>query len=1164
MPNKNIRSVTDSFRQAIFTLFALALCLAFAACGGSSSTPGGSDTPGSITTTSLPDGKVNSPYSATLTVTGGTPPYTWSGPQGGWPSLLALKLNASTGAITGTPTIPGVFGSLVFTVTDAKGNSANSSVLSINIDALPLIITTTSLPNGVVGQPYAAAVTRTGGNPPFTWAIKSGSLPPGLSLQPGGGITGTPTGPGNNPIVFEVTDSDGTKATSSNLSINLTLTVATTSLPGANQNSPYSTTLQATGGTPPYTWSGPIGGWPGLLPLTLNSSTGVISGTPNIPGPFGALVFTVTDSAGATANSQNLLIFVHALPLVITTTSLPEAFIANPYGGFGSAVQLSYTGGDPPVNFSIKSGSLPGGLSIPGPCNCSIAGTPDPSDPLTTYNFVLQAQDSDGTIATQPLSILLGQRVTITTTSLPNGTIGAPYSTTLQANYGTPPYTFAFQFPPPEINTLPPNVYLMPSGSISGTPLADGQGPVLYFQVTDNLGNIGYGAMDQIFLYPQLLITTTSLPNGAPGTAYSATLKGQGGNPPYTWSAPPGSLPPGLNLNASSGAITGTPTTNGTYPVTFTLTDSNNVTASAPLSITIATPPPVTVLNTSLPGTNGGNYTATLEAANGTPPYTWTLSSGTLPTGLHLSSAGVITGSTSVNGNYSLKFQAKDSNGNTGTSSALTLQVNNNAACPTGAEGKLTPQQPYAFLLKGFDSQGQVVIAGSFTTNGTGGITAGQEDVNRTSGYFHASSFTSASYTLGQDTAGANPRGCITLTTSTNTISFRFVISGNDGHYETGRIIEFDDSTGMGTRASGIMRRQDTSTFTQGPNGTYAFQFTGTDVHAKRFAAAGSLTASSQAILDVTADTNLGGTVNSDTTGGSGEYLLPDPVSGHGTGSLIIGANSVFDLPFSYYQVNAGEIIFVSNISINSSPIFGGEALASNGPFTTGQLTDYFMYHMDGTSSAGSAATLGALNFDGTGTFSGTYSQDVAGASVSNVQTNGLYQLDPVNGSTSGRVIFTGNFGSGSAPVGYLIAPTAATTTPSVYLVGTDADATTGLMESQSTTGTVDYSNFTGPFALGTDENPDNATSNEIGDIVVTPTVPPDYAFTGFADFNYTQPGGIAELGANLTIGDIAHLQTNGTGDFGVSTVAISNGTVSYYIDEDPAITHPVVVAVQP
>src|SRR5207302_6466795 len=74
-----------------------------------------------------------------------------------------------------------------------------------------------------------------------------------------------------------------------------------------------------------------------------------------------------------------------------------------------------------------------------------------------------------------------------------------------------------------------------------------------------------------------LTITTTSLPNGQVNTAYSTTLAATGGTTPYTWSLTSGTLPSGLTLNATSGAITGTPTiaVSGT-PLTFKVTDSSN------------------------------------------------------------------------------------------------------------------------------------------------------------------------------------------------------------------------------------------------------------------------------------------------------------------------------------------------------------------------------------------------------------------------------------------------------------------------------------------------------------------------------------------------------------------------------------------------------------
>src|SRR5205085_2256408 len=151
---------------------------------------------------SLPSGQAQSPYSATVTASGGTPPYTWSVISGALPAGLAL--NASTGAIAGTPTDgPGTF---TVRVTDsAAPPQAASKPLTI---AIAPAITTASLPGGQVQSAYTASLAVTGGTPPYAWSLAAGALPAGLILNPAtGAIAGTPTVAGQSTLTVKVADS---------------------------------------------------------------------------------------------------------------------------------------------------------------------------------------------------------------------------------------------------------------------------------------------------------------------------------------------------------------------------------------------------------------------------------------------------------------------------------------------------------------------------------------------------------------------------------------------------------------------------------------------------------------------------------------------------------------------------------------------------------------------------------------------------------------------------------------------------------------------------------------------------------------------------------------------------------------------------------------------
>jgi uncharacterized protein (TIGR03437 family) len=172
-----------------------------------------------------------------------------------------------------------------------------------------------------------------------------------------------------------------------------------------------------------------------------------------------------------------------------------------------------------------------------------------------------------------------------------------------------------------------------------------------------------------------LSITTTSpLPQGTVGVAYSQTLSATGGASPYTWSVASGALPGGLAL-ASSGTISGTPATAGAYSFTVQVKDSAAATATMTLALTIATAPPAIATSSALPQAFVGvAYSQTLTAAGGSAPYTWSVTSGALPGGLTLSGGGTISGTPTTAGSFSFTVQVRDSAGATATK-AFTLAV---------------------------------------------------------------------------------------------------------------------------------------------------------------------------------------------------------------------------------------------------------------------------------------------------------------------------------------------------------------------------------------------------------------------------------------------------------------------------------------------------------
>jgi hypothetical protein len=234
------------------------------------------------------------------------------------------------------------------TITIFNNNALANFTVQTNINVGgPLQVTTAVLPNGAVGAAYDQQLTADGGqpSPSYSWSVFSGSLPPGLSMDSGGTIQGTPTLSSTNNFTVQVSDNNGSTATQAlSLTINNgVLHVTTTSLSSGTTNVAYnSQQLTASGGQPPYGWSLASGALPPGLSLSTN---GVISGTPTVAGTSNFVV-QVTDSA--------MMAATRALSLVVYTFSTSVTFTVTP-----PAVSNFYTG-----IITLQAGGLASGETV--------------------------------------------------------------------------------------------------------------------------------------------------------------------------------------------------------------------------------------------------------------------------------------------------------------------------------------------------------------------------------------------------------------------------------------------------------------------------------------------------------------------------------------------------------------------------------------------------------------------------------------------------------------------------------------------------------------------------------------------------------------------------------------------------------------------------------
>ncbi|MFN7975586.1 MAG: putative Ig domain-containing protein [Acidobacteriota bacterium] len=622
-----------------------------------------------ITPASLPNGIVGTPYSQTLTASGGAAPYAWAITVGALPPGLAL--NAGTGVISGTPTTTGTY-CFTATATDANQCTASQSYcLIVNPSGCtPITISPTTLPNGLQGVAYSQTLTATGGTPPFTWAVTAGSLPPGLALGAASGvISGVPGSPGTYNFTVTATDTPGCTG-SQPLSITIdcgTVSLLPAGLPNGAIGLGYSQTITAVGGTSPYTFAVTAGALPPGLTL---AASGVISGVPNTVGTFSFTV-TATDPFGCSGSQP--------YTITVTLCPTPNIYCEQFTGGLNSTTATDVCNADAVwyAETTCPSSALPG-HSAPDhvrwgiQANCGLyasapAGTVDyletpvldvsgcGGSASLSFNYLLNYQEGSSFDRARVEAIIDGGAPVVIADNGPGGPVSG---CTGGSNPGTGGLSGSGWQPKSFTITAASTLQVRFVG-----------------ETDDSIANSGEGFfIDDVivlcpFTCPVITVAPPTLPGGSVGAPYSQTITASGGNAPYTFTVTAGALPTGLALTPA-GILSGTPTAAGTFNFTVMAMDVNGCSGTQAYTVVMSACNPITVNPSTLPnGTVGAAYSQTLTASGGTAPYTFAVSAGTLPAGLALAAGGVLSGTPSAAGSFTFSVTAQDSAGCTGSRS---------------------------------------------------------------------------------------------------------------------------------------------------------------------------------------------------------------------------------------------------------------------------------------------------------------------------------------------------------------------------------------------------------------------------------------------------------------------------------------------------------------
>jgi sugar lactone lactonase YvrE len=599
----------------------------------------------------LPSGSAGVAYPAvSFSQTGGAAPVAWA--AGTLPAGMTFS---NAGVLSGTPTAIGSF-NVTVSATDANA-CVLIKTLTLDIGCPSIAIGATNLVAGTVGVAYiATTLTAAGGMAPLTWSVAAGTLPAGMTLSSAGVLSGTPTQTASFFFTVKATDANGCFGTQTlSLTVNAkcpAIAITPTALPSGTPGVVYpATSFSQNGGAQPITWSS------GTLPPGMSFSTaGVLSGTPTSIGVFNISV-TATDANGCTATITlplGISVTCPAMPITAPTLAAATTGVAYP------SVTLSESGGVTPIVWSVVFGTLPTGMTLSSAG--VLSGTPTQTG---SFNFTVKVTDANGCFGTLAMSLAVNSKcpaITITPATLTNGKPGVVYpAVSFSQSGGAAPVTWSAL-------SLPQGLTLSTGGVLSGTPAIAG---VFNLTITATDANSCTATVVVPLTIdgacPAITIAAPLLSTPVVGTAYpSVTLQANGGVAPIVWSVALGTLPPGMTLSPA-GVLSGAPTQTGTFTATVKATDTNGCSGTTSILLTVSAQcAGITISGTPPNGKAGVVYPAfSFSQSGGALPVTWT--SGALPAGMTFSSAGVLSGTPIVRGNFTLALQVIDANSCAGT-----------------------------------------------------------------------------------------------------------------------------------------------------------------------------------------------------------------------------------------------------------------------------------------------------------------------------------------------------------------------------------------------------------------------------------------------------------------------------------------------------------------